>query len=100
MAAIGDEVGAVFEQCRQHDAMFLRIVDPKRPLFQIGAARSDCIEIIEAPATLRLIQQRSMRDLRSPPDIADIDRAWQVDRLRREVARHRQQAAGSCTAGR
>src|SRR5262245_39836608 len=65
--------------------MLLRVVDPERALFQVGAARGDRIEIIETATTSGLFQQCLMCDLRSPADIADVDWTRLIDRARREA---------------
>ena len=98
IAAIGDEVAAVFEYCRQHAAMFVRAVDAERAVLQVGAARSHGVVVIEALLPLGLLEQRLMRDRRAPADIADIDRARLIKRCGREtqhVNRERQIGARS-----
>jgi hypothetical protein len=98
ITAIGDVVAAVFEYCRQHAAMLVRVVDAKRALLQVGATRSDGVVVVEALLPLGPREQRLMRDRRAPADVADIDRARLIERCRREtrhVNRKRQVGARS-----
>ena len=79
MAAVRDEVTTMFEYRRQHDAMFVRVVDAECALLQVEATRSHRIKIIEAPPALGVLQQRLMSDQGAPANVADIDRTRLID---------------------
>src|SRR5262249_22519023 len=88
IAPIGYVVAAVPEDCCQHTAMFLRVVNAERALLHVGATRGHGVVVVEkALLPLRRVQQRSMRYWRTSTDVADIDRARLIERCGRE-ARH------------
>jgi hypothetical protein len=85
IAAIGDVVAAVFEQCCQHTAMFVRAVDAERAVLPVGAARGHGVVVVEALPPLGVIEQRLMREGRAPAYVANLDRARLIGRSRRET---------------
>src|SRR5262249_20100384 len=62
--------------------MFSRAVDSKRAA---TSARSHGVVVIEALLPLGLLEQRLMCDRRAPADVADMDRAWLIERYRRKT---------------
>ena len=85
VAAICDEVAAVFEEAREHAAMFLRIIDVERAVLEVDATRDHGVVVIEALPSIRVLEQRLMGDLRAPAYVANLDRARLVARWRRET---------------
>ena len=100
IAAIGDVVAAVFEQCRQHAAMFVRTVDAERAVLQVRATRGHSVVVVEALPPLRVVEQRLMGDRRAPAYVANLDRARLIATMQARNAVRQRRAAGRCTVDR
>src|SRR5215212_616998 len=65
--------------------MLVRVVDAKRAVLEVDAARSHGVVVIEELPQLGVLEKRLMRYLRPPADIANLYRSRLIERCGRET---------------